>query len=222
MNTLAVPLGGGIARPMMAEKAPYPMAQDPRSLQHRPRIGWLTTLVKLIRGLFVAQVRLERREGQLHVVLHDSKAKAASSPPNATMPPMGVDAAQLQRMRTALAQVLDQHAGARKVLRHLGYLEHALGRKGAQCLLDLPVEVLKPALLQLASVMTPGSSQGLTELHACLVVLVVERDMAVEDVAQDDSGRLSVFNDKVQVREISHSDFVNADHEWSLPEETTS
>ena len=185
-------------------------------------------MVNLARGLFVAQVQLERREGKLHVVLQNKSGAEAvrrqpvappvkpsmSSPPSV----MGVDEAQLRRMQEAMAQVLDQHAGARKVMKHLGCLEHALNRKGARCFVDLPVEVLKPALRQLASVMGPQPSRGLTELHACLVVTVVDRDLPEDD---DDSGRLSVFNvgDKVQVCEISHSDFVNADQAWPLQEE---
>ena len=151
------------------------------------------------------------------------KAHLTSDKPAAPVPPpvMGVDSAQLQRMQEALAQVLDRHAGARQVLKHLGYLEHALRRKGARCFLDLPIEVLKPALLQLGSVMGPQPSQGLTEVHACLVVTVVDRDLPDDS---DRSGRLSVFNvgDKVQVCEISHADFVNADQTWPLQEEATS
>lgn len=204
------------------------MAQKDRR-SSPPLARWFTPLVSLARGIFVAQVQLKRREGKLHVVLQDSrstspnataKAPLASDKPSAPAPPpvMGVDAAQLQRMQEALAQVLDRHAGARQVLKHLGYLEHALKRKGARCFLDLPIEVLKPALLQLASVMGPQPSQGLTEVHACLVVTVVDRDV---DEDSDSSGRRSEFNvgDKLQVREISHSDFVNADQSWPLEEE---
>jgi hypothetical protein len=194
--------------------------------------------VALVRGIFIAQVRLERREGTLHVVLKDPKQARGPTPgkvpagphvptASATQHPtsaMGVDAAQLERMQAALARVLNQHAGARKVLKHLGYLEHVLRRKGASCFLSLPISVLKPALLQLGSVMGPGKpeNQGLAELHACLVVTVVDRDVAPDD--GESSGPLSVFNvdNKLQVRELSHTDFAMADSAWSLEEGTAS
>ncbi|MBC7702189.1 MAG: hypothetical protein H7225_17540 [Massilia sp.] len=174
-------------------------------------------------------MQLERREGKLHVVLQDSKIAASTARPNSPTPDkpsvpssppvLGVNEAQLQRMQAAMAQVLNQHIGARKVLKHLSYLEHALKRHGAQCFLDLPVEVLKSTLLQLASVMGPTPSQGLTEVHACLVVIVVDRDVDVS--SGESSGRLSEFNvaNKVQVCEISHSDFAKADPQWPLEEE---
>ncbi|CAH0348827.1 hypothetical protein [Aquabacterium sp. CECT 9606] len=207
------------------------MAHSSRSSRSQKKINWFTALVNVVRGLFVAQVQLERRQGKLHVVLQKSKGgKAAAQRAQGShaksgvakpLPAMGVDAAQLERMQEALTQVLDQHAGARKVLRHLGYLEHVLGRKGARCFLELPVDALKPALLQLRSVMGQQPSQGLTEVHACLVVTVVDRDMPDDS---SDSGRLSVFNvdDKIQVREVSHADFVNADRAWAQSEETAS
>lgn len=207
------------------------MAHSSRSSRSQKKTNWFTTLVNMVRGLFVAQVQLERRQGKLHVVLQAAKAGQAAAPrPQPAhakstaakpLPVMGVDTAQLERMQEALAQVLDQHAGARKVLRHLGYLEHALGRKGARCFLELPVDVLKPALLQLRSVMGQQPSQGLTEVHACLVVTVVDRELPDDS---SDSGRLSVFNvdDKMQVREISHADFVNADQAWAQSEAAAS
>lgn len=206
------------------------MAQDRRAPKHPTPTRWFTPLVNLARGLFLAQVQLERRAGKLHVVLQDSKSGVEATPrlkparpkSNAANPPplMGVDAAQLERMQEALAHVLDQHAGARKVLKPLGYLEHALRRKGARCFLDLPLDVLKPALLQLRSVMGAQPNQGLTEVHACLVVTVVDRD--VDEDNSDSSGRRSEFNvgDKLQVREISHADFENADQPWPMEEET--
>lgn len=198
-------------------------APDP----HPSRTRWFTPVVTLVRGLFVAQLRLERRDGQIHVVLRDAPKNTAPKPLPANPPGridtqpkpppvLGVDAAQLQRMQAAIAQVLDRHVGSRKVLKHLGYLEHVLRRQGSRCFMSLPVEVLKPALHQLNSVMGPQPSQGLTELHACLVVTVVDRDVEVDD--DDANGRLSVFavGDKVQVCEVSHSDFVNADQPWPL------
>lgn len=207
------------------------MPHNSRSSRPQKKTSWFSALGNLVRGLFVAQVQLERRQGKLHVVLQASKGGKAAAPRAQAvhakssmakpLPLMGVDAAQLERMQEALAQVLDQHAGARKVLKHLGYLEHALGRKGARCFLELPVDVLKPALLQLRSVMGQQPSQGLTEVHACLVVTVVDRDLPDDN---SDSGRLSVFNvdNKMQVREVSHADFLNADQAWALPEEATS
>ena len=197
------------------------MALDRRSPKHPNPTRWFTPLVNLARGIFVAQVQLERRAGKLHVVLQDAKGSVGATPrpkpvhtkSSTTHPPpvMGVDAAQLERMQEALSHVLDQHAGARKVLKPLGYLEHALRRKGARCFLDLPLDVLKPALLQLRSVMGAQPNQGLTEVHACLVVTVVDRD--VDEDNSDSSGRRSEFNvgDKLQVCEISHSDFENAE-----------
>ncbi len=186
----------------------------------------------LVRSTFLAQVRLKRLEGKLHVVLQDSRGAGSKSVPKAspspeaprklnTLPVLGADTAQIARMEEAMAQVLDQHVSTRKVMRHLGYLERALQKQGAQCFVVLPLEVLRPALLQLKSVMGPAPSQGLTELHACLVVMVVEREMPQDS---GDTGLLSVFNvdDKLLVSEISHADFMSADQAWSRQEETAS
>jgi hypothetical protein len=201
----------------------------------KQKTRWFAPVATLARHLFVSQVQLERRKGKLHVVLQDSKgaetpssgttkpAPATAGPPTA----MGVDAAQLARMQETLADVLNQHQGSRAVLKHLGYLERALRRQGARCLLDLPLEVLKPALLQLESVSGPQPGKGLAELRACLIVTVVDRDGDTgDDDAQDErhsdhGNRLSDFSvgDKIQVCEVSHSDFLKADEQWPLVEE---
>jgi hypothetical protein len=158
-----------------------------------------------------------------HQVVHHLGQAGAQhlSGPGAALPVLGADTAQIARMEEAMAQVLDQHVSTRKVMRHLGYLERALQKQGAQCFVDLPLQVLRPALIQLKSVMGPEPSQGLTELHACLVVMVVEREMPQDS---GDMGLLSVFNvdDRLLVTEISHADFMSADQAWSRQEETAS
>ncbi|MBC7701897.1 hypothetical protein, partial [Aquabacterium sp.] len=85
MKTLAAPLSKGdgelrdlvdkrdakrraLARTwhMMETKAKHPtMAQDQRPSKAPSHPSWLTPLVNLARGIFVAQVQLERREGKL-------------------------------------------------------------------------------------------------------------------------------------------------------------
>lgn len=126
---------------------------------------------------------------------------------------LGIDPAQLARMQQALKAALDQHASARSVLRHLCCFEQAFRSKGAACLSDFPLDVLKAALRQLESVVGTQPDTGLTELKACLVVTVMDRDTWHAQV--DQGGCLSDFNvgKKLEVTEVSHSDFLRADQQ---------
>lgn len=155
---------------------------------------WPQVVLQFMRNLFVRQVSLQRKGGDLHVVLRERDTSAsghgAASAHSAPMPLpssgeakpthatlLGISSGQLKRMRHQLSAVLDLHPATRSVFPHLNYLDKSLRRHGADCFRDLPVEVLHKALKQLDSLVQsahPGPA-GLAELRACLVVSAVDR-----------------------------------------------
>jgi hypothetical protein len=200
------------------------MAEPPKS---PPRSGWFAPVVTLARHLFVEQVQLKRDGGKILVVLqdpqHSDKTKAAAAaPPKAKPSNNGLDDAQLKRMQQALAQALSQHDNARSVMRHLCYCEHTLRHGGLVGLHQLPVELLRTALKQLEFISGPQASPSLAELHACLVVTMVELDGDDEPApahdAVDSGVHLSDFHvgNRLEVSEVSHSDFIKVDQQWPL------
>jgi len=222
-------------------------AAEPRGDAQAPVSEWPQAVLQFMRNLFVRQVGLQRKDGQVQMVLREPEPSRPSAAPahSAPMPLpssgeakpshatlLGISSNQLKRMRHQLSAVLDLHPATRSVFPHLNYLDKALRRQGADCFRDLPVEVLHKALKQLDSLVQsahPGPV-GLAELRACLVVSAVDRggpDIDGADAAAhsgESSGlpsHLSDFNlsSKLSVSEGSASDFEHAHQQWVVVDE---
>lgn len=122
-----------------------------------------------------------------------------------------LDKAELVLVRQHLAEVLDQHPQARKVMRYVRALEHGLQKKGRYALDDLPVDVIRRALEQLDPIVTDWSPEGLSTLRSKAAVAIAGREQ-VE--AQRAEKHRAAHHEDVEVEEASVTTFMQANEEW--------
>ena len=113
------------------------------------------------------------------------------------------------RMQTDLADLLDQHASARQLMRHLDLVERALGR-GLSAWERLPRKVHARALTELEKLVWDWSTDGLAELRSRTAVLVKNRpaDDALHSLDLDATQR-------ADVSEVEHSIYEESQRSWA-------
>lgn len=125
-----------------------------------------------------------------------------------------LDKTEVDCVRQDLSDVLDQHPQARKVMRYVCALEHALEKKGRFALDDLPVDVIRRALEQLDPLVTDWSPEGLSTLRSKAAVAVANRERTATEQAEARRARLRNDEDDVEVEEASVTTFMQANEEW--------
>ncbi|MDR7297434.1 hypothetical protein J2X16_002783 [Pelomonas aquatica] len=187
-----------------AKAAPRAPARRGRS-QRRVK-ALLTAPFRWVAHVVCLDVKLKREGRTLHILL-------AARPP-AIKKPSGLDKAiaEAAPLRRALKQFLDLHPMTRKMLRHLGYLERALGTQGVKAFAEVPVEVLEVSLEQLESIVTNWSDRDLAELRSKLAVAVKDRlqDQFGTDGQRSDFATAS----RLMVGDIPHSEFVELERQY--------
>lgn len=138
---------------------------------------------KAARAFFKADLRLRRGERGFEVVLDDAAAKAAADAKRTratdSLRPDGVQQREdraLNQVRQSLAALLDELPENRSTLRHLAFIEHALGKKGLRALYKVPYDVLKRALDQFEGLVVNWSDEGLATLRSKMAVALIERE----------------------------------------------
>lgn len=121
-----------------------------------------------------------------------------------------LDKTELEIVRLHLAEVLDQHASSRKVMRYVMALEHALRKKGRFALDDLPVDVIRKALEQLDQFVVDWTPEGLATLRSKAAVAIADRERVDAERRQ----RREANETDVEVEEASHTTFMEANEEW--------
>jgi hypothetical protein len=118
-------------------------------------------------------------------------------------------------MHGELRQLLAQHTNARKLMRHLAFVERELRLSGLPALNELPPEVLKKALQQLESLVTDWSPPGLAEVRSRLAVLVLEREKEDRQFRPTNSDLSEFYTpQRIAVSEASPSDFEKLERIW--------
>ena len=152
-------------------------------------------------------VKLESRDGQVHVVLAQPRPR-----------PVKVDPAEaadreLQRARAELAELLDRHRATRKVMPHLGVVEKGLRKLGWRALRKLPAPVLHAALGQLQNLIHNEASAGLADLRARMANEIEVKALAKRVGGDSD---LSVpAAQRPEVSEATHSLFDEMERSWT-------
>ncbi len=113
------------------------------------------------------------------------------------------------RMQTDLADLLDQHASARQLMRYLDLVERALGRS-LSAWERLPLKVHVRALAELEKLVRDWSNDGLAELRSRTAVLVKNRpaDDALHSPDLDATQR-------ADVSEVEHSIYEESQRSWA-------
>ncbi len=120
------------------------------------------------------------------------------------------DTALAAAMSRELAALLDAVPGSRRVLQHLAVLERALAEVGLVAIQKLSPQVLEKAHAQLAALPVPQQATALAQL--LMAVRLTIEDRAQHQREASAAPFLSSFlnEDKMTVREASHSDFMRA------------
>jgi hypothetical protein len=150
------------------------------------------------------QIKLERIDGKVHVVLNDPRATQRKERARSQ-----AEAAML-RMREELTELLDRTRNARRALPHLAGVEHALKTQGLAAFDGMPERVLARASQQLDAVLTEPLGPGLTDLRARIVVAQTAIERIDAAAAKHAAPSSFLTDEKLQVNEASVSDFQRA------------
>ena len=113
------------------------------------------------------------------------------------------------RMQTDLADLLDQHASARQLMRYLELVERALGR-GLSAWERQPLKVHAKALAELEKLVWDWSNDGLAELRSRTAVLVKNRPAESTPQSNDLDA-----TQRADVSEVEHSIYEESQRSWA-------
>lgn len=138
-----------------------------------PRSSLLKRVGQGVTAFFTHDVEIKRApEGVQLVLQHAAAAKTPSREQEAAR----LAKQELALMRQQLAELLDELPETRQTLRHLVFVEHAIGKHGLKALHKLPVDVMERALSQFEGLVTNWSPVGLASLRSKMAVAIIDRD----------------------------------------------
>jgi hypothetical protein len=141
----------------------------------RPRL--LKRVMQSLTAFFTHDVEIKRADDGLKLVLqHAATAATAAKTPTREQETSRHAKQELALMRRQLAELLDELPETRQALRHLVFVEHAIGKHGLRALHKLPVDVLERALSQFEGLVTNWSPVGLASLRSKMAVAIIDRD----------------------------------------------
>lgn len=147
--------------------------------------SWFKPLKQIVDAIFRHDLALRRDAGGVRVVLCD-RASVAGPGRNSPAEEAAARARQeLALMRSQLATVLDELPQTRHTLRHLAFVDQALGKKGLRALDKLPLGLMRHALDQFEGLVTNWSPVGLASLRAKMAVAIVRRESLDPDDGPD-------------------------------------
>ena len=189
-------------------------AEKPHRKSPRRANGLFAAPLRFIALIAFLDVSLKREGKNLHILI------AAKPPAVKKQERVQKAIAEAEPLRRALKAFLDLHPLTRRMLRHLGYLEHALATQGYKAFAEVPVEVLEVSLEQLESIVSNWSDRDLADLRSRLAV-------AVRDRLQDRFGgdrQLSDFAtaSRMMIHDVPHSEFEELERQYQglVPPET--
>jgi hypothetical protein len=147
----------------------------------------LNPLRQAAAAFFRHDVALRRADDGMRIVLEDRRSAlaAAARPPTRAEVAARKEQQELEQMRGELAALLDDLPEARQTLRHLVFVEQALGKKGLRALHKLPLDVLQRALEQFEGLVTNWSPVGLASLRSKMAVAIIDREHMDPDAEAD-------------------------------------
>jgi hypothetical protein len=205
-----------------AKPTTKPHAAPPAGEPDKPapaRLSKLTSAPLRWASAFVRhEVKFKRSGIGVALTLEDPRAseaphaKAAGRAAPASK--QALDQAELDSMRGALRQLLDKHAATRKAFVHLHLFEQALAKRGPTAWQRAPDALLRHALRQLEALVINWSDKGLAALRSHMSLTLTERSKASGAAG---APALSDFVNarRVQVDEVSPSDFDRVHREWA-------
>ena len=185
-----------------------PSRKGPRSVLDKERRVTLGTQgmadpLRRLKGALGRPLSLQRRDGQLHVVLAERRQSAPVDQP------------------PSLAQLCDELSArmlahgpdyAAKAMRHLGLVHDVLGRKGWPGAAALPGSVLAEALAQAEILASDESSSALE-----LIIEGLRPLQSAADLRDESDSRLQDFRvgENLDVSESNFAEFDKLERSWA-------
>jgi hypothetical protein len=147
-------------------------------------ITMFATLLRVLRAVFVDDVRLRRDAGGLRLDLQPkSPSKPKPKPKDVGLTPAEVKAASKASTELALIQrdlgaLFDSVSGSRRALCHLAYVEQELGELGLARLNSMALNPLRQGLAELENAVINWSPAGLASLRSKMAVALRQREAA--------------------------------------------
>jgi hypothetical protein len=139
------------------------------------------------------------------------KPSAVEPPQPSAQDSVYLTSAELKLVHQDISGVLNQHENSRQVMRYLTLLEQALEKKGKRAIECLPTDALRRAIEQLHSLGADLDIAGLSLLRSKAAISIAQRErMAI----QKEHLRQEAEEEKIQVLEASHSEFLEANDQW--------
>lgn len=135
----------------------------------------LRTVGRGIVAFFRDDIELRRDPDGVKVVLQPAPAKPSKRQTREQQAAKR-ESEELRLMRQQLAELLDELPETRPALKHLVFVEHAIGKRGLKALHKLPLDVLEKALEQLEGLVTNWSPVGLASLRSKMAVAIIDRE----------------------------------------------
>lgn len=172
--------------------------------QDTARSGTVLDAVRDKLGLLNRAIKLDRSDGKVRVTLDGTEASTSRTPVDPAAD------ASVRAMRQELKALFNRCAGSREVLPHLAGVEHAIKTQGLAAFDTLPQRVLQRACAQLESVVTEPVSAGIAELRSRIGVALKNFERIEQAAARRAAPSSFLVDEKLQVSEGSHSDFMAA------------
>ena len=131
-----------------------------------------------VAAIFKRDLALRRASDGVRIVLEERSLSSTrkARPPSRAETAERKESQELALIRKELAALLDDQPEARQTLRHLGFVEQALAKKGLRALHKLPLDVLQRALEQFEGLVVNWSPLGLANLRSKMAVAVIDRE----------------------------------------------
>jgi hypothetical protein len=169
---------------MPTNRSPSASSANPSSVFAR----LLNPLRQAAAAFFKHDLALRRGDkGAVVIVLEQRPAGGAKAKKAPTREELAErkEKAELALIRTQLAELLDTMPETRQAMKHLVFVEQALGKKGLKALHKLPLGVLQAALTQLEGLVTNWSPVGLANLRSKMAVAIIDREHMGTDAEAD-------------------------------------
>ena len=142
-------------------------------------------LKRAVRAIFVDDLRIQRDEHGLRIVLHDGSLPPLPAAERELQRTLALERAELALMRQELASVFDSMPGSRRALRNLAYVELQLAEQGLALLDTVALNLLRQALHEIEDAVTNWSPPGLACLRSKIAVAVRERETRTQTDEHD-------------------------------------
>lgn len=177
--------------------------------------SWFKPLKQIVDAIFRHDLVLRRDAGGVRVVLSDRASVAGSGRKSLAEEAAAKERQELALMRSQLATVLDELPETRHTMRHLAFVDQALGKKGLRALDKLPLGLMRHALDQFEGLVTNWSPVGLAGLRAKMAVALIRRE-ALDPDDGPDSYRTSALHETGPPRDAAGVVVLERDDEEAL------